>query len=90
MPKIEFLEKMVRFEYIPASSEPKGNLVFLHTIGLTLHESDGLLSYFQEFNILRYDLFGHGESELPFEYVTVEHLVIQLKLLTQQFFEKKF
>lgn len=67
------------------------NIVLLHTIGKTLEESDRFIPYFQsEYNILRYDLMEHGQSELPSEYITIELLLNQLVFMSSQFFTQKF
>jgi pimeloyl-ACP methyl ester carboxylesterase len=89
--EINFNGMRIRYEYLPAIDSPKGNIIFLHTIGKSLEDSDDLIPYFQsEYNILRYDLLGHGQSELPSEFITIELLLEQLLFMSDQFFTQNF
>lgn len=81
----------IRYEYRPSKKHVKGNLLLLHTIGKTMEEWDAFLSFCEEdFNILRYDLLGHGHSDLPSQSFSMKILVDQLNFMAQHFFDQAF
>lgn len=82
----------VRYEYYSCEQEEAaGNIVMLHSLGLALEEFDSFLSFFlPSYNVLCYDMLGHGQSEIPSEPITVDALVDQMEYMTQLFFNKQF
>ncbi|WP_168121007.1 alpha/beta hydrolase [Paenibacillus sp. HB172176] len=92
MPEIRFNGIRVRYEYLPALTRPKGNIVLLHDISLNMHDADPIIPFLQlNFNVLRYDLPGHGQSELPQEdYQPLDLTVNQLAFMSRHFFRKPF
>lgn len=91
MTEIDFNGRRIRCEWLPALGTPKGNLLLLHSIGLSLEDSDPLLPYLRhDFNVLRYDLFGHGHSHHPDEPITIRLLLEQLDRVSAFFFRSPF
>lgn len=88
---IIFDKMQVHYEYLPSLNKSKGNIILLHTIGKSLQEFNNLIPYFQsEYNILRYDLLGHGQSELPSKFLSLDLLVRQLAFMANHFMKKDF
>jgi len=91
MSVISYQNMQVRYEYFPCPHQTTDNIVLLHSLGLSMEEFDAFIPYFlSTFNVLRYDMLGHGESELPLAPVTVDMLVDQLQYMTRQFFQGAF
>lgn len=81
----------VRYEYFTCSRPNAGNIVFLHSLGLSMDEYNALLPYFlPTFNVLRYDMLGHGPSAQAPMSITIDMLADQLAYMTRRFFNGTF
>ncbi len=81
----------IRYEYVPCQHKPEGNLLLIHSLGLTMEEFDPIFPYFlAKYNVLRFDLFGHGQSGSPTEAITLDHFVEQMVYMTRLFFDEPF
>lgn len=91
MSVLSYQNMQVQYEYFPCPQQKAGNIVLLHSLGLSMEEFDAFIPYFlSTFNVLRYDVLGHGKSELPLVQVTVDTLADQLEYMTRRFFSEAF
>lgn len=91
MSTLTYKKLQVRYEYYPCQNKPAGNVLLLHSLGLALEESDSMLTYFlSTYNVLRFDLFGHGQSDVPTETISTELFVEQMAYMTRRFFSEAF
>jgi pimeloyl-ACP methyl ester carboxylesterase len=91
MSELSYENVSVRYEYFPCPQPNAGNIVFLHSLGLSMDEYNALLPYFlPTFNVLRYDMLGHGPSAQAPVPITIDKLADQLAYMTRRFFKGAF
>ena len=60
-------------------------LVLIHGLGLNIKTWDQYISGFtKDFRVLRYDLLGHGQSNTPYETISLSSFSLQLKELVEE------
>ncbi|KKB39988.1 alpha/beta fold hydrolase [Bacillus thermotolerans] len=86
MDRLKQGEAAIHYDWIMSEdSLAKETIILIHGIGLDMHSWDFIIPYFYpHFNILRYDLQGHGESGTGDDLKTVDALCEDLIYLTNE------
>ena len=75
--------------YTFKKNNEKNPIVFIHGVGLTKEIWEPQINFFKDYNILTYDLLGHGETPLKKSKVSFEDFSEQLfNLITELNFKK--
>ena len=68
----------------------KEPIIFIHGVGLTKEICDPQVNFFKDYNIVTYDLLGHGETPIKKNSVSFEDFTEQLLRLINDLNFNKF